>query len=199
MKLRKSRLQILKRLALYANKTPVEVKLDRFWGFKAEKPKRKKTRNKRLLYESQTHPSATADIDDVFASIDNNQEQDSDADAPIEVQPVDKSIPNRRKPWEPDPEVKKQKEAFKNAVKEIRNLVYPHLDSIAKRQYDNAKLVALGGKVAKNRKMPYNEFLQRSRALKRNIEKKQRLEKELGVKCFFETKGGARFAEIEKK
>ncbi|GFE55538.1 hypothetical protein BaOVIS_029420 [Babesia ovis] len=199
MKLRKNRLQILRKLALYATKSPVEVKLDRFWGFKPENPNRRKAKRRSRARASEKPSSCNNDVNKIFETVDNGSEPEEPSGNEVNQQSQPVPVPSRRKPWEVDPEVKKQKQVFKDAVKDLHKLVYPHLDPIAKRQYDNAKLLALGGKVAKNRKMPYKEFLQRTQALKRHVEKNQKLEKELGVKCFLDTKGGSRFVDIQKR
>ncbi|ORM41333.1 uncharacterized protein BXIN_0772 [Babesia sp. Xinjiang] len=199
MKIRRNKLQILKKLALYATRSPAQVKLDRLWGFKPENPKRRKTRHTTRVSGEHKRLNAKEYVNKVLESCEPENEPEKPTVKEPEVQQQGKRSLCTRKPWETDPEVQKQKRTFKEAVNQLHKLVYPHLDPIAKRQYDNAKLQALGGKIAKNRKMPYKEFVQRTKALKRNVEKNQQLEKELGVKLFTDTKGGARFVDIQKR
>ncbi|GIX65004.1 uncharacterized protein BcabD6B2_44390 [Babesia caballi] len=199
MKLRRNRLLRLKSLALYAGRTPAQVKLDRLWGFKPEKVVRQKARRKSRSKVGKDLIIGKDSVEDTFASLEKIEEPASVGFKEAEGEAEDKGTAYRRRPWQPDPEVQKQKRMFKETVKELHNLVYPHLDPIAKRHYDDAKLRALGGKISKNRKMPYKELQQRMRGLKRNVEKNQKLEKELGVKMFSDTMGGTRFAELQKR
>ncbi|EKX72862.1 conserved hypothetical protein [Theileria equi strain WA] len=181
-------LKRIKRLALYAKRSPIEAELDRFWGLPpVNSPVAKKKKIKR------PKPAVV----DTKPSLDNINFDVVTQKAP-EVQKPEPKV-ERRKGNGPDPELAKEKKFFKDAVKDLRTLVYPHLNPIAKKRFDEIKLMALGGKVAKNRKMPIKEYVQRKNAMKRHIEKDKKLEKELGVKFIVDTKGGARSAELEKK
>ncbi|XP_955076.1 uncharacterized protein TA04280 [Theileria annulata] len=100
---------------------------------------------------------------------------------------------------EQDYEYINEKEFFKESVNDLRKLIYPHLDPISKRHFDELKLTALGGKVSHNRKMPYKEFLQRQKALKKHLEKNKKMEIELGVKLGLDKKGGFRHAQLQKR
>ncbi|GBE59887.1 hypothetical protein, conserved [Babesia ovata] len=199
MKLRGRKLQRIKRLAPYAARSPAQARLDKLWGFEPIEVERRNVRRKAKAKAKKVFLTPQDKVEETFASLEKvEEEKDTTANEP-EEHAQDKQDAQRRKPWELDPEVAKQRRVFKEAVNDLHNLVYPHLDPIAKRQYTNAKLIALGGKIAKNRKMPYNEFMQRSRALKRHVEKNKELEKELGVKLFTDTKGGTRFVDIERR
>ncbi|CDR96018.1 hypothetical protein, conserved [Babesia bigemina] len=199
MKLRRSKLQRIKRLAPYAGRSPAQAKLDKLWGFKPIDVERKDVRRKAKAKAKKVPLTPLDKVEETFAALEKVEEQQDTTVTEPENHAQDKQDAQHRKPWQLDPETARQKRAFKEAVNDLHNLVYPHLDPIAKRQYTNAKLIALGGKIAKNRKMPYNEFMQRSRALKRHVEKNKELEKELGVKLFTDTKGGSRFVDIERR
>ncbi|KAK1442295.1 hypothetical protein BgAZ_403250 [Babesia gibsoni] len=197
--IKRSKLARLRRFAANASRSPLQAKLDRLWGFDPKPIKSRRRASKNGPHRKNESLDAKSKVEKAFASLDA-VEDSTDVEQKAQEAPTStKEREEHRKPWEPDPEVEEQRKLFKQTVKELHSFVYPHLDPIAKRQYDNAKLVALGGKVAHNRKMPYSEFMQRSKALKRNVEKNKELEKQLGVKLFKDTKGGARFAEIEKR
>ncbi|KAK6587832.1 hypothetical protein RS030_81206 [Cryptosporidium xiaoi] len=71
---------------------------------------------------------------------------------------------------------------FNETVKEIRKLVYPHLDKFQRRQYEDMRAKVLGIKQRKSQKMPLPELLSRQKATKRHIENRKKLEQELNVK-----------------
>ncbi|SIO73524.1 conserved Plasmodium protein, unknown function [Babesia microti strain RI] len=94
---------------------------------------------------------------------------------------------------------KPQNKEFKSIVSDIRNLVYPRLDNRHKKHLDEMKLRALGGKVKKQRAMPYKELLQRKKSMERTISKQSSLEKQLGVSFQYGKYRDVSQAETKKK
>jgi len=96
-------------------------------------------------------------------------------------------------------EDEKKKKFFNQTIKEIRKLVYPHLDKIKQKQFDCLKMKALGAKDEKGQKMPYFELVARKKATQRHIEKRMKLETELGVSLNVGKKGSYFEANKQKK
>ncbi|KAH8739607.1 hypothetical protein FG386_001164 [Cryptosporidium ryanae] len=71
---------------------------------------------------------------------------------------------------------------FNETVREIRKLVYPHLDKFQRQQYEDMRAKVLGIKQKKSQKMPLPELLSRQKATKRHIENRKKLEQELNIK-----------------
>ncbi|KAF7458923.1 Dynactin subunit 5 [Cryptosporidium felis] len=92
-----------------------------------------------------------------------------------------------------------QKSLFNETVREIRKLVYPHLDKFQRQQYDNARAKVLGIKQKKSQKMPLPELLSRQKATKRHIERRKLLEDELDVKLYVGDKANRFEAEKDAK
>ncbi|KAJ1604684.1 hypothetical protein OJ253_3531 [Cryptosporidium canis] len=88
---------------------------------------------------------------------------------------------------------------FNETVREIRNLVYPHLDKFQRQQYDSARAKVLGIKQKKSQKMPLPELLSRQKATKRHIDKRKQLEEELEVKLHLGDKANRFEAEKDVK
>ncbi|OII75543.1 uncharacterized protein cubi_02064 [Cryptosporidium ubiquitum] len=92
-----------------------------------------------------------------------------------------------------------QNNLFNETVREIRKLVYPHLDKFQRQQYDNARAKVLGIKQKKSQKMPLPELLSRQKATKRHIDKRKQLEEELNVKLHIGDKANRFEAEKDIK
>lgn len=92
-----------------------------------------------------------------------------------------------------------QNNLFNETVREIRKLVYPHLDKFQRQQYDNARAKVLGIKQKKSQKMPLPELLSRQKATKRHIDKRKQLEEELNVKLHIGDKANRFEAEKDMK
>lgn len=92
-----------------------------------------------------------------------------------------------------------QSSLFNETVREIRKLVYPHLDKFQRQQYDSARAKVLGIKQKKSQKMPLPELLSRQKATKRHIDKRRQLEEELEVKLHVGNKANRFEAEKEAK
>ncbi|TRY51611.1 Uncharacterized protein CTYZ_00003561 [Cryptosporidium tyzzeri] len=93
----------------------------------------------------------------------------------------------------------KQNSLFNETVREIRKLVYPHLDKFQRQQYDNARAKVLGIKQKKSQKMPLPELISRQKATKRHIDKRKQLEEELDVKLHIGDKANRFEAEKDIK
>ncbi|KAK9172765.1 hypothetical protein CmeUKMEL1_15955 [Cryptosporidium meleagridis] len=93
----------------------------------------------------------------------------------------------------------KQNSLFNETVREIRKMVYPHLDKFQRQQYDNARAKVLGIKQKKSQKMPLPELISRQKATKRHIDKRKQLEEELDVKLHIGTKANRFEAEKDIK
>eukprot|EP00920_Eleutheroschizon_duboscqi_P009185 GHVT01020997.1.p2 GENE.GHVT01020997.1~~GHVT01020997.1.p2 ORF type:complete len:338 (+),score=24.08 GHVT01020997.1:2654-3667(+) len=83
-----------------------------------------------------------------------------------------------------DDQRKEDRHIFNATVRDIRKVVFPHMDKFEQKQYEATRLKALGMKLDKRRKMPFNELMQRRKASARMVEKQKQTETELGIKCF---------------
>ncbi|KAH8583643.1 uncharacterized protein ELE39_003351 [Cryptosporidium sp. chipmunk genotype I] len=92
-----------------------------------------------------------------------------------------------------------QNSLFNETVREIRKLVYPHLDKFQRQQYDNTRAKVLGIKQKKSQKMPLPELISRQKATKRHIDKRKQLEEELNVKLHIGDKANRFEAEKDYK
>eukprot|EP00386_Alphamonas_edax_P011413 GDKI01036164.1.p1 GENE.GDKI01036164.1~~GDKI01036164.1.p1 ORF type:complete len:217 (-),score=72.10 GDKI01036164.1:183-761(-) len=79
-------------------------------------------------------------------------------------------------------EQKDNAKSFNSTVRNIRELVLPHLDGIQKKQMETAQLRAMGGKADKQQKQPVWMLKNRNKNMETKHEKLKNKEKELGVK-----------------
>eukprot|EP00375_Theileria_parva_P000738 XP_763408.1 hypothetical protein [Theileria parva strain Muguga] len=182
----------LKYLSKLVKKPDVIAKLDEFWGIPPNYKGAKKCKKRKKITLNNDQKD---DKNNVLNYFDKKTVESAE-----EVTIKEESKPElKQHESELDYEYVNEKEFFKESVNDLRKLIYPHLDPISKRHFDEVKLTALGGKVSHNRKMPYKEFLQRQKALKKHLEKRKKLEIELGVKLGLDTKGGFRQAQLQKR
>ncbi|KAL8450642.1 hypothetical protein Emag_003125 [Eimeria magna] len=83
---------------------------------------------------------------------------------------------------------------FDETVREIRNMVYPHLDRVQRRQFVTTALRALGFASTKTQKMPLPELLARKRAEAAAVKARQAEEKLFGVRSHIDDKGSVQQA-----
>ncbi|UKJ88908.2 hypothetical protein MACJ_002154 [Theileria orientalis] len=182
------KLKRIKYLSDLVKRPPAVAELDKLWGFSPEDNFKKRTKKPKRHKENEV-------IKDPLQFFDKKPvESGVELADSVSFKHVDKQHEEGT-----DYKYVNEKEFFRESVKDLRKLVYPHLDPITKKHFDEIKLLALGGKVAHNRKMPYKEFQQRQKALKRHLDKNKKLEGELGVRFTLDTKGGSRFAELQKR
>ncbi|CEM16101.1 unnamed protein product [Vitrella brassicaformis CCMP3155] len=75
----------------------------------------------------------------------------------------------------------KDNHEFNDTLRKIRDLAYPELDKAQQRQYEAAKIRALGGSAAKGPKIPYNILVKARKNEKDRLQKLREKERELGV------------------
>eukprot|EP00389_Voromonas_pontica_P001283 GDKH01001905.1.p1 GENE.GDKH01001905.1~~GDKH01001905.1.p1 ORF type:complete len:284 (+),score=58.97 GDKH01001905.1:136-987(+) len=90
--------------------------------------------------------------------------------------------PRRKKRKAADQAGSEQEAVFSETIRDLRNLVLPHLDKVQRKQITDAKLRAMGGRPDQERRMPYAQLMEfRKREAekeKKNVDEK---EKQLGV------------------
>lgn len=119
---RRSKLQLIKRLAPYAASTPLQARLDRLWGFKPEALKPKKQKRSTRAARKVGRGDAKSKVEEAFSSLTRGDDCEKETPKAADNPQEDTEKPERRNPWEPDPDVQFQKRVFKETVNEIRNL-----------------------------------------------------------------------------
>ncbi|KAL8272925.1 hypothetical protein Esti_003156 [Eimeria stiedai] len=99
----------------------------------------------------------------------------------------------------PDQSREDSQKIFDETVHEIRNLVYPHLDRLQRRQFVTTALRALGFAPSKTQKMPLRELLARKKAAAAAVKARQAEEKLMGVRSHIDDKGSVQQAARSRK